>query len=245
MQAGFQFIRYAIAAVALVPTFTAAVLLAWVSRDASRFIVRKWSVFFLALFGVRTELQFERGPEQLSSGGVIVGLDQQSVLDPTLGYASFDRRVLSLWNIEYALIPFFGWIAWTLGWVIVRQWPEQARRQLAKAAAYAGSGGLVFISAEGQRSKDGRLNPYKKGPAVLAIQSQAPVHPLYVHGSRARLPYGHWQIRPGRVVLRFLEPVPTRGLTYADRDALTSHLRAVGESEHARWQGEGAHRGDG
>ncbi|MGH8187412.1 MAG: lysophospholipid acyltransferase family protein, partial [Steroidobacteraceae bacterium] len=164
-------IRYAIAAIALVPMFTAALVLAPVSRRASRFLVRNWNALFLALFGVRTELQFERGPDQLDSGGIIVGLNQQSVLDPTVGYATFDGRVLSLWNIEYALIPFFGWIAWALGWVIVRQWPEQARRQLAKAARHAGSGGLVFISAEGQRSRDGGLSPYKKGPAVLAIQS--------------------------------------------------------------------------
>jgi len=227
-------IRYAIAAIALVPMFTGALLLAPCSRNASHFLVRKWNALFLALFAVRTELQFERGPDQLDSGGIIIGLNQQSVLDPTVGYATFDRRVLSLWNIEYALIPFFGWIACALGWVLVRQWPEQARRQLAKAAAYAGSGGLVFISVEGRRSRDGRLSAYKKGPAVLAIQSQAPVHPLYLHGSRACLPYGDWRIRPGRVVMRFLEPVPTKGLTYADRDALTARLRAIAEAEHAR-----------
>jgi 1-acyl-sn-glycerol-3-phosphate acyltransferase len=229
-------IRYGIAALALVPMFGTALLLALISRNASRFLVRKWSVLFLALVGVRTEIQFERSPDQLASGGVIVGLNQQSLIDPTIGHATFDRRVLSLWNVEYALIPFFGWIAWTLGWVIVRQWPEQAKRQLARAATYAGSGGLVFISAEGKRSRDGRLSPYKKGPAVLAIQSQAPIHPLYLHGSRACLPYGDWRIRPGRVVMRFLEPVPTKGLTYADRDALTAQLRAIGEAEHARWR---------
>jgi 1-acyl-sn-glycerol-3-phosphate acyltransferase len=190
----------------------------------------------LALFGISVELQFEGSPAQLDQGGVMVGLDQQSILDPTIGYAANDHRFLALWNIEYALIPFFGWVSWILGWVIVRQWPEQAKRQLGKAANHARSGGLVYLSAEGQRSKDGHLCPYKKGPAVLAIQSQALIHPVYIHGSRDCLPYGEWRIRPGRVVVRHLDPIPTAGLTYADRDQLLARLRALGEAEHRRWQ---------
>lgn len=231
-----QIIRYLVAISLMVPLFSAALLVAPVSNRACWWIVRRWNILVLRLFRITVELQFEGDPAQMAQGGVIVGLTQQSLLDPTIGYAGVDRRFLALWNIEYALIPFFGWVAWPLGWVIVRQWPGQSRRQVSRAASHAGSGGLVYLSAEGQRSRDGSLNPYKKGPVVLAIEAQAPIHPVYVHGSRDCLAYGDWKIRPGRVILRVLEPIPTRGLTYADRDWLLERLRAIGEAEHERWQ---------
>ena len=194
----------------------------------------------MALFGITIEVQYELGPEAgsaaLRDGGVVVGLTQQSLLDPTIGIAGMRQRFLSLWNIEYALLPIFGWVSWTLGWVIIRQWPKQAKRQLNKAAAYAGSGGIVYLSAEGKRSSDGSLNNYKKGPAVLAIQAQANIHPLYLSGSRDCLPYGSWKIRPGHVVMRFLKPVSTAGLSYQDRNDLLQQLKALGEYEHQRCQ---------
>lgn len=230
-----QLLRYAAAVTTMVPMFAAALLVSVVSKHAGWRIVRQWNALVLALFGITVEIQFEGAPAQLDRGGIIVGLDQQSMLDPTIGYAAIDRRFMALWNIEYALIPFFGWISWTLGWVIVRQWPAQSKRQLAKAAAHARAGGLVYLSAEGQRSTDGSLNPYKKGPAVLAIESQAPIHPLYLHGTRGCLPHGEWRVRPGHVILRFLDPIPTTGLTYADRDQLLARVRGVGEAEHRRW----------
>lgn len=235
-----QLFRYSVAAATMVPTYATALVVAVVSSQAGWRIVRSWNAFALALFGISVETEFENGPAQLDQGGIIVGLDQQSIIDPTVGYAA-DHRFMSIWNIEYALIPFVGWVSWFLGWVIVRQWPEQSKRQLSKAAAYARSGGLVYLSAEGQRSKDGRLNPYKKGPVVLAIQSQTPIHPLYLHGTRDCLPYGEWRIRPGRVIARYLDPIPTVGLTYADRDQLLARLRAVAEAEHHRWQQNRSH----
>ena len=47
--------------------------------------------------------------------------------------------------VLYAMIPFFGWVTVLLGWIIVRQLPEQAKRQLGKAARHAADGGLVYV----------------------------------------------------------------------------------------------------
>ncbi len=118
----------------------------------------------------------------------------------------------------------------------MRQNPKQSKRQLSKAAEYARNGGLVYLSAEGQRSIDGELNPYKKGPIVLAIQSQVTIHPVYVSGSRHCLPPGEWKIRPGLITIRLLQPVQTEGLTYEDRNTLLAKIRSIGEREHAYWK---------
>lgn len=233
-----QLLRYGAVIGLMVPMLGTALLVSPVSSTLGWQIVRKWSRMALWFFGVAVELQYENEPSHLDQGGVFVGLTQQSLLDPTAGIAGLDRRFLSIWNIEYALIPFFGWVSFILGWVIIRQRPKQAKRQLEKAAAHASSGGFVFLSAEGKRSVDGELNPYKKGPVVLALQAQSPIHPVYIAGSRQCLPPGEWRIQPGIIILHCLEPIPTEGLTYEDRDPLLAKLRAVGEAAHQHWQSQ-------
>lgn len=230
-----QLARYFVVITLMVPMLGAALLVGPVSSHTGWRIVHCWNKLALKIFGVEVECRFADEASQLDRGGVIVGLTQQSLLDPTIGYAVWDRRVMSIWNIEYTLIPFFGWVTLLLGWIIIRQSPAQAKRQLGKAAAHAANGGLVYLSAEGQRSIDGKLNPYKKGPIVLAIEAQAPIHPIYIAGSRECLPVGEWKIRPAKVIVNYLPPISTTGLSYADRNMLLEQLRSLGEQQYDYW----------
>ena len=150
-----QLLKYFVVICLMVVMLGAALIVAPVSSNVGWRICRRWNKLALGVFGVEVENQFVDDPSKLASGGVMVGLTQQSLLDPTAGYAAWNQRVMSIWNIEYALIPFSGWVTVLLGWIIVRQNPEQARRQLRKAAMHAAHGGLVYLSAEGLRSTDG------------------------------------------------------------------------------------------
>jgi 1-acyl-sn-glycerol-3-phosphate acyltransferase len=222
----------------MIPMLSVALLIAPLSVNSGWRIFRLWNRLALWVFGVVVETEYELSRSQLDGGGILVGLNQQSLLDPTAGYSAWNQRVMSIWNIEYALIPFFGWITVLLGWIIIRQKPEQAKRQLNKASKHAADGGLVYLSAEGKRSVDGNLNPYKKGPVVLAIESQAPIHPMYMIGSRRCMPAGEWKVRPGKIVMRCLAPIATQGLRYDDRDLLLQKLRSIGEAQHEHWKQE-------
>lgn len=231
-----QLIRYVLSISLMAPMLGAAIIVAPISLDSSWRIIRSWGHTTMKIFGVVVEVKFENGQSQLEQGGVIVVLNQQSLIVPTAISSRSDKRLMGIWNIEYALIPFLGWATSLMGWIIVRQWPRQSKRQLHKAALYAKNGGLIVISAEGKRSIDGELMPYKKGAVVLPIESQAVIHPLYITGARHCLPVGEWRIRPGTVVLHYLEPIPTKGLTYEDRNSLLEKLRAVAELEHAQYK---------
>ena len=229
-----QLIRYTLSIMLMVPMLGVAIVVAPVSLDLSWRFIRDWNRVTMTIFGIVVEVKFENDQSRLEEGGVIVVLTQQSLIVPTAIGSKCDIRSMGIWNIEYALIPLLGWATSLMGWIIIRQWPEQSKRQLHKAALYAKSGGLVIISAEGQRSTDGELKPYKKGAVVLPIESQAHIHPLYIAGARHCLPVGEWKIRPGTIVLHYLEPIPTKGLTYDDRNSLLKKLRAVAEVEHAQ-----------
>ena len=80
------------------------------------------------------------------------------------------------------------------------------------------------ICPEGTRGKDYHLRPFKKGPFVLAIASQASVIPTLIYGTREVMPKGSFVVRGGTVHIHFLEPIPTEGLQYDDRARLTEKV---------------------
>ncbi len=90
----------------MIPMLAIAIIIAPFSRKLGWRMVRSWKKTALAIFGVKVELEFEGNPSQLDNGGILVGLTQQSLLDPTAAYSIWDRPLMSIWNIEYfAVLP--------------------------------------------------------------------------------------------------------------------------------------------
>ena len=82
------------------------------------------------------------------------------------------------------------------------------------------AGASVAVYPEGTRGNAYPLRPFKKGPFVLAIQSQAPVVPVLVYGQLEVQPKGKFRVTPGTIHLHYLPAIETTGMTYEDRDRL-------------------------
>ena len=67
-----------------------------------------------------------------------------------------------------------------------------------------------------------------------------PVLPLVVTGSAQGMPKGSPWVRPARLTLRVLEPVPTAGRSPREADALRDEVRARIEGALARAGAEAA-----
>jgi 1-acyl-sn-glycerol-3-phosphate acyltransferase len=132
---------------------------------------------------------------------------------------------------ELRRIPIFGSgaTAWGVIWV-ERENRKQAFQSYETAAARIRDGVNVVVAPEGTRGPSYALRPFKKGPFVLAIAAQVPVVPVVIHGTREVMGRESWAIRPGTVHLHYLPPIPTTGMTYADRDRLADACyRAMAE----------------
>jgi len=122
---------------------------------------------------------------------------------------------------ELRRIPLFGFAASAVGIVFIERDNRKAAFESYKLAAEEVNRGRgVVVCPEGTRGLDYHLRPFKKGPFVLAIASQAPIVPTVVFGAREVMPKGSFWIKPGVVDVRFLPPVPTAGLVYDDRAQL-------------------------
>jgi 1-acyl-sn-glycerol-3-phosphate acyltransferase len=67
----------------------------------------------------------------------------------------------------------------------------------------------VLAFPEGTRSKDGALQPFKKGPFALALNYQIPILPVTVYGTFPILPKGKLMVQPGDVYVIVHPPVET------------------------------------
>ena len=122
---------------------------------------------------------------------------------------------------ELASLPVFGRAAKEVAAIFIDRGNRKAAFEAyAEAAEQMKTSVSVVVFPEGTRGRSYELRPFKKGPFVLAIAAQVPVVPVVAWGSREIQGKGEIAIRSGVCELTFLDPVPTAGMTYDDRDRL-------------------------
>jgi 1-acyl-sn-glycerol-3-phosphate acyltransferase len=182
------------------------------------------------LLGVRVRV---RGRERLGAGPYVFTPNHESLFDivALLGFLGTDVRFAA--KAELFEKPGLGTLFRTMGLVpVARDKPEEAVRRLGQLDL---GGRSIVIFPEGTRSRDGRLLPFKKGPFVTAIRLGVPVVPVACRGTRQVMPAGgRLAIIPGDVEVVVLEPVPTAGMTFDDRDRLRDLVRERIAAELAR-----------
>lgn len=184
------------------------------------------------LLGVRVRVL---GLEHVAAGGPFVFTpNHQSHLDIVvlLGHLPGETRFAAkqeLWRH-----PVMATAMDSLGMLpIDRQHPERAIEVLNRAAA---DGSSFVIFPEGTRSRSGALLPFEKGAFVLALRMGLPVVPVVCRGTRRLMPKGgRLTVVPGDVEIVIGEPIPTAGLAYDDRDALSARVREAIERHHTGW----------
>ena len=137
--------------------------------------------------------------------------------------------VLPRWSFvakqELRKIPIFGRGAEAVGTIFVqRQSRKSATEMYEKAAQRINEGASVVVFAEGTRGRDYPLRPFKKGSFVLAMTAGVPIIPVLIMGTREVMPAGQWLVHAGVVNIHFLQPIPTAGVPFSDRERLVAEV---------------------
>ena len=91
----------------------------------------------------------------------------------------------------------------------------------------------ITTFAEGTRSPDGRLLPFKKGPFYLAMETGAPCIPVSIYGTETMMAKGSMRIRPSTAHIIFHPPIYPSD--FATRDELMKAVRAAIASGLPEW----------
>jgi 1-acyl-sn-glycerol-3-phosphate acyltransferase len=102
------------------------------------------------------------------------------------------------------------------------------RRSISRAARLIKEQRYSFlIYPEGQRSRDGRPQPFRRGGFFLALEAETPIVPVSIKGTYGLMPRGKWLIRRGPVKITFHEPVVVTGYTQEGMSALIEKVKAA------------------
>ena len=174
------------------------------------------------LCGVRVHLH---GAERLGAGPYVFTPNHQSHFDiaALLGYLPGSNRFAA--KREMFAEPVLGAVLRTMGMIPVdRDDPQASIERLNRLTL---DGCSVIIFPEGTRSPDGNLLPFKKGAFVAAISLGVPIVPVVCKGTARIMPKGQYlAIVPGEAEVVVLDPIPTTGMTYEDRDRLLEMVRS-------------------
>ncbi|MFT3706291.1 MAG: lysophospholipid acyltransferase family protein [Archangium sp.] len=183
-----------------------------------------WADSILKASGVRTEC---RGLENLPPGNFVLCVNHQSHFDALVLFRHIRRHMRYVAKAQLRKIPVFGWALHRAGNIFVdRSGGEQDKNKLNEAALAVRERVSVVFFAEGTRSEDGILRPFKKGAAIMAIDAQVPLVPAAVAGTHRILEKGSMGVHSRPSALIIGEPIQTKGLTSDARDRLTQQAHA-------------------
>lgn len=171
------------------------------------------------------------GLENLKKNGTyIVVSNHSSQFDIPAMQLAIPVRMSIVFKKELAKIPFFGWQLYLGPYVMInRKKAEDAVKSIERAKYLMKEKNVsILLFAEGTRSKNGEIQPFKRGAFYLASRVGYPVVPVSISGAQKILPKGSLRIKPGTLFIHFDKPIDTAGVeTRQDEINLMQNVRDI------------------
>jgi 1-acyl-sn-glycerol-3-phosphate acyltransferase len=182
----------------------------------------KGVLFFVWAVGVRVRVE---GRGKIPEGVCLFVANHTSSADAPAVVGAIPRRIAVLLKESLFKWPIVGQ-AFTLARFIPvnRQDRDSAIASVEKAVAAMREGQSFLIYPEGTRSPDGRLQEFKKGAFALAIKAGVPVVPVACSGAQRVMAKRSLKIRPGEILVEFLDPIDASKYAFEERDALNQRV---------------------
>jgi 1-acyl-sn-glycerol-3-phosphate acyltransferase len=187
-------------------------------------VARYWSKMLLVIAGIKMQVE---GLEKLDvNQSYVFASNHLSLMDTPVVIAHIPVQFRFLAKKGLFQIPFIGTHLKRAGHIPVpREDPRTRVKIMTEAARLIRERKIsMLVFPEGGRSLTG-LQPFREGAAYIAIKAGVPIVPIALIGTDDILPMGSIHVRPGKVILKISEPIPTKGLTLHDRQELTSRVR--------------------
>ncbi|MGD1010794.1 MAG: lysophospholipid acyltransferase family protein [Candidatus Aminicenantales bacterium] len=193
----------------------------WAVRSGCRFL------------GIRVQVS---GLERLDPATPYVFMsNHQSFLDGPLLAAAIPRPVRIILKKSLFRIPILGIGMRHIGFVAVdRKGAKGGQKSIHRAAELMREKGYSFlVFPEGTRSRDGRIQAFRRGGFFLALEGAAPIVPVTIKGTFDLMPKGQWHARRGDVRVDFHDPISVMGFAADTIGELIERVRGAIASSRA------------
>jgi 1-acyl-sn-glycerol-3-phosphate acyltransferase len=176
------------------------------------------------LGGIRVRVE---GLENIPARACIFASNHASNVDPPILTTAIPRRVAILVKKEVFRIPIFSRAMHLSHFVAVDRGSRKAAVSASTTVGFLKAGDSFLMFPEGTRSPDGRLRPFKKGVATMAVEAGVPVVPVSIAGTQKVLKKGSWLLQPGLLTIRFGNALDTSIYSMARRNELLARIAAA------------------
>jgi len=192
------------------------------SADLMYWVGVKGLVFITRVAGMRVNVE---GRENIPEGVCLFVANHTSNADAPAIVGAIPRRLAIFGRKSLFDIPIVG-LAFRLAKFVPvdRGNRDAALASVKQAVEYIKTGSSFLVYPEGTRSPDGRMQRFKKGSFVMAIEAGVPIVPVACSGAHRIMKKNSLIIHPGKVTVRFGKPVEVTGYTIEQRDALAKKV---------------------
>ncbi len=193
------------------------------SGELFHWFCREWARVVVRVCGTSVTVH---GSENVQPGkGYVYVSNHASMFDIPAVIAGIPDQIRLVYKKELEKIPIFGWGLKYGSYIgVERGSGVEAQKSLDEAVAKIQNGESVLLFAEGTRTLDGKLQPFKRGAFHIAVRAGVPVVPLTINGSYAILPKHSISINPGAVELILEKPIYLDG-----EEGKETELKLMGE----------------
>jgi 1-acyl-sn-glycerol-3-phosphate acyltransferase len=191
---------------------------------------RPQRVFFrniLRVAGVKFEVQ--RAPHFDPARTSIFICNHVNIFDPFVIYSAIPQFVRGFELESHFKVPAYGWMMGRFGNIPVPDLPTRAglEKMSERAKAALDSGISLIAFAEGSRTRDGHVGPFRKGVFGLAQKFGVPIVPMSIVGSYEFFRTGHWMLHPGKITLILHDTIETKDIGRDEVDALRERVHEI------------------
>jgi 1-acyl-sn-glycerol-3-phosphate acyltransferase len=182
----------------------------------------KGLVFITRVAGMQVNVE---GRENIPKGVCLFAANHTSNADAPAIVGAIPRRLAIFGRKSLFDIPIVG-LAFRLAKFVPvdRGNREASLGSVKQAVEYIKTGSSFLVYPEGTRSPDGRMQRFKKGSFVMAIEAGVPIVPVACAGAHRIMRKNSLVIHPGKVTVRFGKPVDVSGYTVEQRNALAEKV---------------------
>ena len=155
-------------------------------------------------------------------------MNHQSHMDIPAAFMALPANIGFVAKKELESVPLFGRVMREAGMIFVdRSNPQKAIASLKRGGELIRSGVNIFAFPEGTRTKNGYIQPLKKGIFMLALEAGVPIVPMSVHGARDVLPIGSFDPQRGTIKVKIGKPISLENHSVDTRDELIAEVHAA------------------
>ena len=185
----------------------------------------KWSEALIKASGVQLEIIGEHNIKD--NKNYIFAPNHSSFMDFPVLFVAINKYLVFVAKKELKKIPIFKSILNVSGFIFVdRNNTSDAIDSLNELKSdIKNTPRSVVVFPEGTRSSSNQLQSFKKGAAVLSINTGLPIIPVYIMGSFDWWDTKNFRKNSNKIVVNFGKPIITENKQYEDRENITNSIK--------------------